>query len=107
MSKNNDSVSRVLDELRLLLAGVRPVGTVSDRDVIWRDSVLELVDRRRAEHVPTEPATLAMVHDAAQRLVELANLAGLVVTIERRPQQPLAMGHAEYVIETRPSRGGK
>lgn len=54
-----------------------------------------------------EPTTTDMVQATAQRLTELANLAGLVVTIERRPLLPLAMGHAAYVIETRPARGGQ
>lgn len=107
MNRKLVSVSLVLDELRMLLAGVKPVGTFNELDVILRRSVLELVDRRRAEHSQAEPITMDLVHEAAQRLIELANLAGLVVTIERQPLQPLAMGHAEYVIETRPARGGQ
>lgn len=39
------------------------------------------------------------------QLIAAAERAGLVVTLERRPLQPLAMGHAEYVFETRPVRG--
>lgn len=45
-----------------------------------------------------------LVKQEAQRLIELAATAGLVLTIERRSIQPLAMGHAEYVVETRPVR---
>ena len=44
------------------------------------------------------------VHEMAQQLVQHAQRAGLVVTIERRSLKPLAMGHQEYVIETRPVR---
>lgn len=44
------------------------------------------------------------VHEMALQLVQHAQRAGLVVTIERRSLRPLAMGHAEYVIETRPAR---
>lgn len=43
----------------------------------------------------------------AEQLIQHAQRAGLVVTIERRPLKPLAMGHAEYVIETRPAREAK
>lgn len=45
------------------------------------------------------------VHEMALGLISLAQRVGVVVTIERQPLKPLAMGHAEYVIETRPVRG--
>ena len=54
-----------------------------------------------------KPDPADLVIQAAQRLLEVANLAGLIVTIERRPLLPLAMGHNEYVIETRPMRGAQ
>lgn len=38
-------------------------------------------------------------------LTEVARQAGLVVTVERIPLKPLAMGHAAYEISTRPLRG--
>jgi hypothetical protein len=40
---------------------------------------------------------------AAQALSELANLNGMVLTIECRPERPLAMGHYSIVIGVRPS----
>lgn len=40
----------------------------------------------------------------AAELIERAVSLGIVVTIERRALKPLAMGHAEYRIETRPAR---
>lgn len=42
---------------------------------------------------------------AAQRLIAEAARIGLVVTIEQRPLQPLAMGHHETVATVRPARG--
>lgn len=47
---------------------------------------------------------LARFQRHAQQLVEFAERAGLVLTIERRPLQPLAMGHAETVVDVRPAR---
>lgn len=43
---------------------------------------------------------------AAQALIAEAQRLGLVVTIEQRPLQPLAMGHHETVATVRPARGG-
>lgn len=40
----------------------------------------------------------------AQRLVERAERLGLVLTIEQRPLQPLAMGNYESVVSVRPAR---
>lgn len=42
-------------------------------------------------------------HDA-RRLVERAERLGLVLTIEQRPLQPLAMGNYEAVVSVRPAR---
>ena len=53
-----------------------------------------------SQSIPTADS----VHDMAEQLVQHAQRAGLIVTIERRPLKPLAMGHEEYVIETRPAR---
>lgn len=44
------------------------------------------------------------VHEMAHQLINSAQRAGLVITIERRSLKPFAMGHQEYVIETRPAR---
>lgn len=41
---------------------------------------------------------------AAHGLLAFADRNGVVLTIERMPLYPLAMGHAEYVVETRPVR---
>ena len=43
------TTEKVLDELRAVLCGVGIVGTIDGFDVIRRDSVIDLVDRRRAE----------------------------------------------------------
>lgn len=44
------------------------------------------------------------VSQAARTLVRIAAARGLVLTIERVPLQPLAMGHATNRITVRPSR---
>ena len=49
-----------------------------------------------------------MQHDykaRAEQLVAEAQRAGLVITVEQRPLQPLAMGHYETVVSVRPARG--
>lgn len=45
------------------------------------------------------------IHDLAKTLINRAGALGVVVTIERRPLQPLAMGNAGYVVGVRPVRG--
>lgn len=45
------------------------------------------------------------VQRAANALIAEAARLGLVVTIEQRPLQPLAMGHHETVATVRPARG--
>lgn len=40
----------------------------------------------------------------AEMLVTLAEAHGVVLTIERKPLAPFAMGHSEHVIEVRPAR---
>lgn len=37
-------------------------------------------------------------------LVQIADMRGLVLTIEQRPLLPLAMGHYETVVEVRAAR---
>lgn len=49
--------------------------------------------------------TAVDVDQAAQALIAVADTARLRVSVTRRPLQPLAMGHAEYVVETWPVRG--
>jgi hypothetical protein len=46
----------------------------------------------------------ALVHQEAHSLINLADQAGQVVTIERTPRKPLAMGHADYLVSVRPAR---
>lgn len=43
------------------------------------------------------------IGDAARALSELANSAGLILTIETRPEAPLAMGNYTIVIGIRQS----
>ena len=43
-----------LDELRAALCGVGIVGKIDGHDVIRRDSVIELLDRRRAQPAPAQ-----------------------------------------------------
>lgn len=47
----------------------------------------------------------AGVQRAAEALIAEAARLGLVVAIEQRPLQPLAMGHHETVATVRPARG--
>ena len=47
----------------------------------------------------------AGVQRAAEALIAEAQRLGLVITIEQRPLQPLAMGHHETVAMVRPARG--
>jgi hypothetical protein len=48
------------------------------------------------------PAALIDIYNAAQQLVKLADSIGVVVTVEQKPLQPLAMGHYETVVSVRP-----
>lgn len=57
------------------------------------------------EYFGMEPwKNLNAVLAAAKQLVERATQAGWVVTIERTPLKPLAMGHAISVVDVRPVR---
>jgi len=47
----------------------------------------------------------ADVRAAAYALIACAAEAGIVLTIETRPLEPLAMGHYQMVVVTRPARG--
>jgi len=53
---------------------------------------------------PTQKEIQAYVHTQAAELAAFAAASGLVLTIERRPLLPLAMGHAETVVDVRPAR---
>jgi hypothetical protein len=46
----------------------------------------------------------AQLQAAAQRLVDRAWALGLVLTVEQRPLQPLAMGYHETVVSVREAR---
>ena len=54
--------------------------------------------------VTIEDEVTAYVRTQAAELAEFAKSVGLVLTIERRPLLPLAMGHAETVVDVRPAR---
>lgn len=45
------------------------------------------------------------VGDVADRLIATADYFNMVVTVERRARQPLAMGNADYVVQMRGKRG--
>ena len=45
-----------------------------------------------------------VILNRASALVELARDLGIVLTIETKPRQPLAMGHYDMVIAVRPAR---
>lgn len=87
---NPDMHSRTLaafDEWFALGDAVKPAAPVAQADPSELDKMLVLA--------------------SALDLTEMAHKAGVVVTVERIPLTPLAMGHAAYVISTRPLRGGK
>jgi len=44
------------------------------------------------------------IHRSAKELIDLADSLGKVVTIERTPLHPLAMGHADYEVHVREKR---
>jgi hypothetical protein len=50
-------------------------------------------------------AAMSLIHSEAAHLVALAAENGLVLTIEQRPLQPLAMGNYETTVSVRPMRG--
>lgn len=54
--------------------------------------------------VTIEDEVAIYVRTQAFELAEWAKSVGLVLTIERRPLLPLAMGHAETVVDVRPAR---
>lgn len=54
--------------------------------------------------VTIEDEVTIYVRTQAFELAEWAKSVGLVLTIERRPLVPLAMGHAETVVDVRPAR---
>lgn len=45
-----------------------------------------------------------LVHQVAKGLIFIAEEAGQVITIERTPRRPLAMGNADYLVSVRPKR---
>lgn len=56
-----------------------------------------------AEQLQNMETVAHRIATAARALSELANLAGLVLTIEARPKQPLAMGNYAIEVDVRPS----
>lgn len=56
---------------------------------------------------PVAPPDKAAVMNLAHHLTQVAAQAGLIVTIERLPLKPLAMGNCCYEIATYPMRGAQ
>jgi hypothetical protein len=70
-------------------------------ELAWRDGEIH----RLRQMVGFEPSTDAETVEAvAQTLVDLAEAADLVLTIEQQPLHPLAMGHYVNVVAVRPAR---
>jgi hypothetical protein len=91
----NHAWRRLADELGFVWDTVRPVPGKSDRFFT-------------AETRETPAPTLQPVHQQfkvkAEQLVADAAAAGVVITIEQRPLQPLAMRNYETVVSVRPAR---
>lgn len=83
-------------------------GAIDHGDPEIGEALFDCPDCVIAPRPPAQPAPLMRPEDAiklqAAELIESAVALGIVVTIERRALKPLAMGHAEYHIETRPAR---
>jgi len=47
---------------------------------------------------------MELIHRRAEELIQLAMSEGVVLTIETKPVEPLAMGNYNLVVETRLSR---
>lgn len=82
-----------------------------DGSIVWTDywpenARVPRIDPRvvDAETSRSDQFAERLVLASAETTVALAKSMGVVVTISRRPLLPLAMGHAEYVVETRPVR---
>lgn len=79
------------------------------------DALVELVFELKGqlpkgapEYFGMEPwESLNAVLAAAEQLVNRAAKAGWVITIERTPLKPLAMGHAVSVVDVRPARSAQ
>lgn len=68
---------------------------------------MRLAEKDAAQATTVRPIeTAEEVHRAAQALVDRATELGCVLTIERRPLQPLAMSNQESVVEVRKARNG-
>lgn len=79
-------------------------GVAQSRAIAHIENLLGIHWRASGDEPVTKPDA-ALVHQVAQGLIFIADEAGMVVTVERTPRQPLAMGHADYVVEVRPARG--
>lgn len=86
-----------------------------DADVGETDALIKLVfelkdqlPKGAPEYFGMEPwESLNAVLAAAEQLVNRAAKAGWVITIERTPLKPLAMGHAVSVVDVRPARSAQ
>lgn len=77
--------------------------TISERFALL--PINEVPDKRLAATQQQAAHPQSVVHEAARQLVDLAEGLGQVVTIERTPLYPLAMGNAEYLVAVREKRG--
>lgn len=84
-----------------------------DTDVGETDALIKLVfelknklSKGAPEYFGMEPwQSQEAIQLTAEQLARRAWDAGWVVTIERKPLKPLAMGHAANVVDVRPLRG--
>lgn len=79
----------------------------TDDGRVWARPTAEFHDGRFVPASDVPMGGPAYFQQAAQSLVAQAARFGVVVTIEQRPLLPLAMGHHETVVSTRPARGAQ
>lgn len=73
-----------LDARIALLSGAPQIGPGSPER-----QALQMTERRTPQ---------ALIADDVKKLTQLADAMGVVFTVDRKPLQPLAMGHAEYAV---------
>lgn len=66
---------------------------------------IKAITRSYADGVLPPVLNMASVGSAAALLVQTAEAEGVVLTVEQRPLQPLAMGNYETVVDVRLARG--
>jgi hypothetical protein len=78
------------------MSGTEPMVTFGFVDTVPSDDSFR---------IDTSPVDEDDLRDEAHLLIQRARAIGLVITIECRSLQPLAMGNIEQVVEFRPVRG--